>query len=92
MTEQKSFKRLARARMEKTGESAGLRERTATRPRSARFDWDDGRTRVKVTFLARGEARSTAALEHRRLADAAEAQRMKSFWQERLVALKNSFE
>ena len=69
-----------------------LRERTATRPRSARFDWGDGDTRVNVTFLAKGEARSTAALEHRRLADAGEAQRMKSYWRERLAALKDAFE
>ena len=30
-----------------------LRERTATRPKSARFDWGDGDTRVNVTFLAK---------------------------------------
>jgi hypothetical protein len=69
-----------------------LRERTATRPKSARFGWGDGDTRVNVTFLAKGEARSTAALEHRRLADAGEAQRMKTYWRERLAALKNAFD
>jgi uncharacterized protein YndB with AHSA1/START domain len=69
-----------------------LRARTATRPRSARFDWGDGPTRVNVTFLAKGEARSTAALEHRRLTDAGEAKRMKTYWRERLVALKDVFE
>ena len=69
-----------------------LRERTATKPRSARFDWGDGGTRVNVTFLAKGDARSTAALEHRRLADAGEAERMKSYWRERLAALKDAFD
>jgi hypothetical protein len=69
-----------------------LRERTTTPPRSARFDWGDGDTRVNVTFLAKGETRSTAALEHRRLADDGEAQRMKSYWRERLTALKSTFE
>ncbi|MGH2884829.1 MAG: hypothetical protein ACRDPA_19365, partial [Solirubrobacteraceae bacterium] len=69
-----------------------LRERTATRPRSARFDWGDGGTRVNVTFLAKGETQSTAALEHRRLADDGEAQRMKSYWRARLAALKSAFE
>jgi len=71
---------------------ADLRERTATRPRSARFDWGDSGTRVNVTFQVKGEARSTAALEHRRLADAGEAERMKTYWRERLVALKDAFE
>ena len=31
-----------------------LRERTTIRPRSARFDWGDGETRVNVTFAAKG--------------------------------------
>lgn len=69
-----------------------LTERTATRPKSARFDWGDGPTRVHVTFLARGESKSTVALEHRRLADAGEADRMKSYWRERLATLKNTLE
>ena len=94
MTEQKSFKRLVRARMEKTGESytTELRERTATKPKSARFDWGDGQTRVNVTFLAKGEASSTAALEHRRLRDAEEAERMKAYRCQRVAALKEMLE
>lgn len=67
---------------------ADLRERTATRPRSARFDWGDGPTRVHVTFVPKGDARSTAALQHIRLADADEAERMKAFWRERVATLK----
>jgi hypothetical protein len=64
-----------------------LRERTATTPKSARFDWADGATRVNVTFMAKGE-RSTVAVEHSRLADAEEAERIKAFWRERLSTLK----
>ncbi len=71
---------------------ADLRERTATRPRSARFDWGDGGTRVHVTFAGRGDERSTASLQHVRLADAAEAERMKAFWRERVAALKQELE
>jgi uncharacterized protein YndB with AHSA1/START domain len=66
---------------------AELRERTATRPRSARFDWGDGETRVVVGFTEKADAKSTVALEHERLADADEAARMKAFWRERLTAL-----
>jgi hypothetical protein len=69
-----------------------LSERTATKPKSARYDWDGGPTRVNVTFLARDEAKSTIALEHRRLSDAREAERMKSYWRERLAALKSTLE
>ena len=69
-----------------------LRERTATKPRSARFDWGGDGTRVHVAFAAKGEGKSTAALQHQRLADAAEAERMKAFWRERVAGLKEVLE
>jgi hypothetical protein len=69
-----------------------LSQRTATRPRSARFDWNGGDTRVHVTFLVKDDGRSTVALEHRRLPDAAEADRMKTYWRQRLQALKGLLE
>jgi uncharacterized protein YndB with AHSA1/START domain len=69
-----------------------LSERTATRPKSARFDWSEGRTRVNVTFLNRGENKSTIALEHRRMASTEEAEQMKNYWRARLAALKGELE
>jgi uncharacterized protein YndB with AHSA1/START domain len=69
-----------------------LRERTATKLRSARFDWGDGATRVNVGFIDKGDGRSTVALSHERLLDAAEAERMKLFWRERVAALKEELE
>ena len=68
-----------------------LRERTATKPRSARYDWGGNGSRVHVTFLAK-DASSTVALEHARLADAGEAERMKALWRERLTELKQQLE
>jgi hypothetical protein len=65
-----------------------LRERTATRPKTARFDWGDSDTRVVVGFIETGEGRSTAALAHEKLPDAEEAERMKAFWRERVGVLK----
>jgi hypothetical protein len=69
-----------------------LSERTATRPKSARFDWGDGSSRVMVAFSAKGEEKSTMALQHVRLADLAEAERMKAYWRERVTALKEELE
>ena len=69
-----------------------LRERTSTRPKSARFDWDDGETRVNVGFLAKGDDRSTVDLEHARLPDGEQAERMKAYWRERVTALKSQLE
>ena len=71
---------------------AELRERTARPPRSARFDWGDGSSRVHVVFDAKGEAKSTASLQHVRLADGDEAERMKAFWRDRVSALKAELE
>ena len=71
---------------------AELRERTATRPRTARWDWEDGRTRVIAGFSAKGEGRSNVGMAHERLADAEEAARMKAYWRERLGALKDLLE
>ena len=69
-----------------------LRERTATAPRSARFDWGDGTTRVTVIFDAKDEGKSTATLEHARLADGEQAERMKAFWRGHLATLKAQLE
>ena len=68
-------------------EQGELRERTSTRPKSARFDWAGGESRVNATFVAKGEASSTVSVEHRRLDDPDEAERMKAFWRERLSSL-----
>jgi hypothetical protein len=69
-----------------------LRERTATRPKSARFDWGDGSTRVVVGFVEKGTDKSTVALQHERLPDAAQAERMKAYWRERVSTLKEVVE
>jgi hypothetical protein len=69
-----------------------LRERTATKPKSARFDWGDGGTRVHVVFWTKGEGKSAVAVSHERLPDVGEAERMKAFWRERVSALKEILE
>jgi hypothetical protein len=69
-----------------------MRLRTATEPRSARFDWQDGATRVNVGFTAVGPHKSRVALARERLADAADAAAMKAAWRERLGALKAELE
>ena len=70
----------------------GLRTRTTIRPRSARFDWDDGTTRVNVGFTPKDDGRSVVTLAHERIADAAEADRMKGFWRERFAVLRAALE
>ena len=69
-----------------------LRERTATKPTSIRFDWADGTTRVNVTFAPKDDGRSTVSLEHARLGEAADVERMKPFWRAALLELKARLE
>jgi len=69
-----------------------MSERTATRPKSARFDWGEDGSRVHVTFDGSDPGKSRLALSHERLADAAEADRMKAFWRERVSSLKEGLE
>ena len=71
---------------------ADLRERTATRPKSARYDWGDGRTRLVVSFEAKDDAKSALALSHERIPDAEQAERLKTFWRERVAVLKDVLE
>jgi len=71
---------------------AKMRKRTAEQGRSARFDWEDGSTRLNATFLAKGKAKSEVGVEHTHLADSKAAEKTKSYWRERLAALKELLE
>jgi hypothetical protein len=71
---------------------ATMRQRTATRPLRARFDWDGDGSRLHVTFDPKGDAKSTVTISHERLADAAERDRMKAYWKDRTAALQQELE
>ena len=71
---------------------AELSTRTATRPKSARYDWEDGSTRVVVAFEAKGSQRATVYVSHERLPDADTAEAMKAYWRSALVELKGLLE
>jgi uncharacterized protein YndB with AHSA1/START domain len=71
---------------------AHMRVRTATAPRSARFDWGDGGSRVHIALDDKGETKSTVSVEHVRLADAQQAETAKAHRRERLDALRTLLE
>jgi uncharacterized protein YndB with AHSA1/START domain len=60
--------------------------------RAARFEWEDGRSRVSVTFDQKGPTKTTVVVAHDRLTRAREAQRMKAAWRDRLGDLKSLLE
>jgi uncharacterized protein YndB with AHSA1/START domain len=77
------------ARLRKRWLPGAVMRRESSQPgRSARFDWEEGPSRVEVGFTAKGSAKSEVTLQHKRLPDAKAAQEMKEFWRERLDALK----
>lgn len=66
--------------------------RTARPPRTARFDWGDGTTRILVTFDPKQPMKSTVYVSHERLPDQAAAELAKASWRQRVTALKTHLE
>lgn len=62
--------------------------RTVVANRTARFDWGDGRTRILVTFDAKGPMKSSAHVSHERLPDETVAEVAKAQWKMRVAELK----
>ena len=71
---------------------ADLTLRTATKPKSARYNWEDGSTRLNVSFESKGQSKATVFLSHERLPDADTAEAMKAYWRSSLVDLKAHLE
>src|SRR5436309_2428099 len=66
--------------------------RKATRPKSMRITWADGRTNVDANFYPKGEGKSYVSAQHGKLPDADAVARMKTFWSAALERMKASLE
>jgi len=64
-------------------DEGGVKVHTATAPKSMRLGWPDG-TIVAVWFTAKGASKSVVALAHTKLADRETADRLKTYWTQRL--------
>lgn len=62
--------------------------RKATENKSLRITWSDGHTHLSVELYVKGERKTQVVVQHRKLPDAAEAALWKTYWTERLEALK----
>ena len=69
-----------------------MKLRSSEPGRSARFDWEDGTTAVRVDFSEKAPSKSSVAVLHQRLTDEAEASSTKAMWRERLTELKSLLE
>jgi uncharacterized protein YndB with AHSA1/START domain len=65
--------------------------RKATPNKSLRIIWSDGSS-VEASFSAKGENKSQVTVQHSRLPDAEQAERMKAFWADALGKLNRYLE
>lgn len=75
------------ARRRRWLEAGTLRLRTSQRGKSARYDFRDGTSRVHAYFTSKGRGKCSLAIQHERLPDAADVEKMRAFWKERLTRL-----
>ena len=64
--------------------------RTATANNTLRGSWQNGKSRVVVCFYARGQSKCQVVVEHTKLGGSVEASRMRKYWAEALICLKNA--
>ena len=69
-----------------------LAERRVSKPTTARFDVDDGTSRLLVAIDAKTPAKSTVFVEQSKLADADEREARKGYWRQALATLKAQLE
>ncbi|MEU4674506.1 SRPBCC domain-containing protein [Amycolatopsis sp. NPDC023774] len=79
------------AAREKWLDGDGLTTRKTQQNKSARFDWNDGATRVNIGFVDKG-TNTQIALAHERIVDEETANHFKAYWRESLTKLKNQLE
>jgi hypothetical protein len=80
------------SRRERWLPGAVIKDRTATRPKVAHFDWAEDGSRLHVTIVDKGDGRSAAVVQHARLAGTAEADSMRAYWRAALAVLKTRLE
>lgn len=66
--------------------------RKATENRSLRITWVDGKTTLEVMFFSKGPMKSQVSVQHSRLKNSKEAERMKSYWESQLARLQELLE
>jgi len=66
--------------------------RKATRNKSIRMTWTDGKTSVEANFYSKGNDKSQVTAQHSKLRSATEANRMKAYWGEALDRLTATLE
>ena len=70
----------------------GLVTRKATKNKSLRVTWKDGKTSLEIGFLSKDKDKSQVVVQHSKLPSAAAAARMKTYWGKALDRLRTQLE
>ena len=70
----------------------GLVVRKATKNKSMRVTWKDGKTSLSINFAAKDNGKSQVVVQHMKLPSAPAASRMKTYWGKALDRLKERVE
>src|SRR6185369_9174236 len=81
----------ARTRNAWLGED-GLVVRKATKNKSMRITWKDGKTSLSINFAAKNKGKSQVVVQHMKLPNPTAASRMKTYWGKALDRLKDTVE
>lgn len=63
---------------------------TKTENKSVRGAWDGNKSRLSVNFYAKGADRTQVVIDHMKLADSKECEKMKAYWVEALDQLQGA--
>jgi uncharacterized protein YndB with AHSA1/START domain len=66
--------------------------RKATAPKSMRITWVDGRTSVEANFFPKGAKKSMVAIQHDKLRNAKDVEKMRAYWGKALERMKSLVE
>jgi uncharacterized protein YndB with AHSA1/START domain len=89
----KLFKAFADARQRNRWLERGtLKARTTQKDKTARFDFQDGSSRVDVYFTPKGRGKTTVTVQHERLPDTGAVEEMRAMWKEHLASLAEMLE
>jgi hypothetical protein len=69
-----------------------LSVRTVRPGKSITADWENGSTRLTISFDPKSKVKSQVALAHEKIAEAPQADELKAFWRERMIELKSMLE
>ena len=70
----------------------GLVVRKATKNKSMRITWKDGKTSLSINFAAKNNGKSQVVVQHMKLPSAPAASRMKTYWTKALDRLQKRLE